>query len=201
MKKAIPLLLLLFFLGCGKSFADPPSEVGGFKLGANITAYKDSIVPDSALPLRHSEYLSEVDVKAPEGFKSGYLTYASCDQEGKILKVKLKYDRDDKQFFDELLEYFNKQFGKPNEYQGDAFRACIAWKWSFTGKENEQINTTLSHNCEEDEGEEGGNAVRMVLRSDIEKERACFKAKQAKAADNKDDKNKKKPDFKLLVPR
>lgn len=205
MLRLLPILLLLFFSSpapAADETHDVPREIGGFKLGVNLSDYKDQVLPDTALPLRHSEFLSEVDVKPPDGYKSGYITYGTCEQAEKVLRIKLKYEREDREFFNELMERFNKKFGKPAEYKGDAFRACLAWKWNFVTSSGEKINLLLEHKCEQDEDIGAGNSVKLTLRSAIDNERLCFEKKfrQAVKGDNSEEKPKGQPDFKMLVP-
>ena len=196
------ILIFAIFLAVVCASAESPREIAGFRLGAKISDYKDSIVPVTALPLRHSEFLSEVDVKPPAGYKSGYITYGNCDQAERIVRIKLKYDREDKELFNDLVERFKEKFGAPSEYKGDAFRACLAWKWNFNDSSGDKIGLLLEHNCEQDEDISTGNSIKLTFRSEIEKERACFEKKynEAKQGENSDEKAKGKPDFKSLVP-
>ncbi len=203
MKKMMCSLAVLIFslVSYGLCTAEAPHQIAGLQLGADIQQYKDLLQMDTALPLRHSEYLSEVDVKPIEGYRGGYISYGNCDQAGKIVKIKLKYERDDKEFFDELMERFDKKFGKPAEYKGDAFRSCVAWKWSFTDSEKNKISLMLQHNCQDDEDYMSGNAVKMSLKNLIDSERACYDQKHPEPKNDEGDKKaKKKFDFKNLVP-
>jgi hypothetical protein len=193
------LVLLLFFYGlCG---AEAPRQIATFRLGTDISQYKDLVQMDTAVVLRHSEYLSETDIKPIEGYKSGYLAYGNCDQPGAVIKIKMKYERDDKEFFDELMERFDKKFGKPAEYKGDAFRACIAWKWAFTDAEKNKIYMVLQHNCQDDEDYTSGNAVKLWMKNRIDSERTCYDNKHPEPkGEDAEKKAKKKPDFKNLIP-
>jgi len=203
MKKLVCLsaALVVSLLFCGLCGAEAPRQIAGFRLGVNVSQYKDQVQVETAVPLRHSEYLSEVDIKPIDGYRSGYLSYGNCDQPGTIVKIKLKYDRDDKEFFDELMERFDKKFGKPSEYKGDAFRACIAWKWSFTDSEKNKINMVLQHNCQDDEDYTSGNAVKLWMKNRIDRERACQEEKQSESkGEDAEKKARKKPDIRNLIP-
>lgn len=195
------ILVLIAIFTVVSASAETPREIAGFRLGAKISDYKDSILPETALPIRHSEFLSEVDVKPPVGYKSGYITYGSCDQVERIVRIKLKYDREDKEFFNDLLERFKEKFGNP-EYKGDAFRACLAWRWNFNDSSGDKIGLLLEHNCDQDEDVNAGNAIKLIFRSEIEKQRSCFEKKynEIKQGETSDEKTKGKPDFKSLVP-
>jgi hypothetical protein len=204
-QKLFPVFIILMFMtifAVVSAWAETPREIAGFRLGGKISDYTDSILPETALPVRHSEFLSEVDIKPPVGYKSGYITYGNCDQSGRIVRIKLKYEREDKEFFNDLLERLKEKFGNPPEYKGDAFRACLAWKWNFNDGTGEKIGLLLEHNCDQDEDINTGNSIKLIFRSEIEKERSCFEKKYngAKQGENPDEKAKQKPDFRSLVP-
>ncbi len=118
------------------SFAQAPQQIAGIRLGDNLDQYRNILRMDTSLPVRHMEYISEVELKPSfEGYRSGYIFYGNCDKPGRIVKIKLKYERSDKEFFEDLLQRFKQKFGEPDQYRGDAFRAFIAWKWSFRDKD------------------------------------------------------------------
>jgi hypothetical protein len=170
------VLITLSVLFSGSSFAETvPKRIAGFELGTNIGQYSELLQMDKALAIRHMEYLTEVETKPMAGYKSGYIYYGNCDRPGTIVKIKLKYLREDKEFFETLLEQFKKKFGKPGEYKGDVFRAFVAWKWSFKDKDNNRISLILQHNSEGDEDYTSGNSVKMSITSRIEAERECHK--------------------------
>ena len=166
----------LFFPSMG--FGEAPLQIAGLRLGANIDQYKDILQMDTSLPIRHMEYLSEVELKLPfDGYQSGYIFYGSCDKPGHIVKIKLKYERADKEFFDDLLQHFRQKFGEPDQYRGDAFRAFIAWKWSFKDKDNHNISLILQHNSADVEEYTRGNSVKLTATSLIDKEAKCDEVK------------------------
>ncbi len=159
------------------SFAGAPMQIAGIRLGAPINEYKDLIKEETTLPIRHMEYISEVEMKPLEGYKSGYIFYGNCSKPGKIVKVKLKYLRDDREFFNDLLNIFKKKFGKATEFKGDPFGGLIAWKWSFIDEEKNRISLILQHSSVDEEEYTSGNSIKMAITSAIEKERECYKAK------------------------
>lgn len=152
-------------------------QIAGIRLGAPINEYKDLIKEETTLPIRHMEYISEVEMKPLEGYKSGYIFYGNCSKPGKIVKVKLKYLRDDREFFNDLLNIFKKKFGKATEFKGDPFGGLIAWKWSFIDEEKNRISLILQHSSVDEEEYTSGNSIKMAITSAIEKERECYKAK------------------------
>ena len=58
-------------VGRGWCEAKAPLEVGGFALGAPLQAVEDRVRMASALPVRHMEFLQEVEIIDLPQFKSG----------------------------------------------------------------------------------------------------------------------------------
>lgn len=171
------LSILVFsaaLLAGGVSFAQAPHTIAGITLGNNISHYKNMLQTDSAMPIRHMEYLTEIEMKPFDGYKSGYIFYGNCDVPGRIIKVKLKFDREDREFFDQLLELYRKRFGKTCEYKGDPFRAFIVWKWSFKDENNNTISLILQHNSVDEDEFTSGNSVKLSITNLMEKERLCY---------------------------
>ena len=181
MKKKMMLFgMVLFFLFPGLCLAEAPHQVAGFILGKDIKDYKGKVEMDTSLPLRYMEYISEVEIKEMEGYKSGLIAYGNCASPGRIVRIKLKYADSSKKFYNELLNLFKARFGKPTEWRGDSFHVVIAWKWSFTDKENNRISMTLQYNTK-DEEEKMGNSLKLTMLNLFEEERLCFDRKEQKA--------------------
>ena len=170
-------LALFLLFAPGVTRAEAPHQVGGFTLGQNIEAYKDRVIMDTALPIRYSENMEELEIKYTQGFKSGLITYGTCAKPGQIVRIKLKYADSSKDFHKDLLKQFKKRFGEPDEYRGDPFGIVKAWKWSFVDKQNHRISLNLQHNAMDAE-EKRGNAVKMTNTTLIEEDRLCYKRKQ-----------------------
>lgn len=167
------LVILIVFWTYGTCFADAPHQVGPFALNKDIADYKDYVIIETALPIRHMENIEEVETKPIEGYKSGIIAYATCAAPGHIARIKLKYIDSSKKFYDELLKRIKKQFGDPSEYRGDPFHIVIAWKWSFVDKENNQISLTVQHNTMDAE-EKKGNSIKLTMTNLIEKDQLCY---------------------------
>jgi hypothetical protein len=174
--KGIRLLTIMMavLLSSAPLLAQVPHQVGGFILGTNIAEYGGKVNMETAIPIRYMAYLKEVEIRNMEGFKSGVICYGTCAVPGRIVRIKLKYDNSTKEFYDKLLELFKKRFGEPTEWRGDPFRIVIAWKWSFTDKDNNRISLILQHNTKDAE-EKIGNSVKMTALDLIEEEYRCFK--------------------------
>ena len=170
-------LALLLISAPGVIRAEAPHQVGGFALGQNIEEYEDRVIMDTALPVRYSENIEEVEIKFTQGFKSGLITYGTCAKPDQIVKIKLKYADSSKEFHKNLLKRFKKQFGEPDEYRGDPFGIVKAWKWSFVDEQNQRISLNLQHNSRDAE-EKKGNAVKISNITLIEEDRLCYKRKQ-----------------------
>jgi hypothetical protein len=164
------------------SYAEAPRKIAGFVLGNDISQFKDLVRMDSALPIRHMEYVTEVETKKIEGYKNGYVFFGTCAQPGRILKVKLKYEIPDRWFFDELLDRFKKKFGQPSEWKGDPFQSLIAWKWSIKDTQKNTISMILQHYSGDDEEFTAGNSLRITMRGLIDQERQCFEKKHPEEA-------------------
>jgi hypothetical protein len=179
MRKFTCLGILIFALQFPvMGFAQAPEQIAGIRLGVNIDQYNNILQMDTSLPVRHMEYISEVELKPSfNGYRSGYVFYGNCDKPGRIVKIKLKYERSDKEFFDDLLKRFKQKFGEPDQYRGDAFRAFIAWKWSFRDKDGNNISLILQHNSSDVEEYTRGNSVKLSATSLLEKETKCDELK------------------------
>ena len=92
-KKLFFYTAVLLFLFSHAGLAQPPKKIGGFVLGDNIADYEDRLEMQTALPIRYSEYLREVEIKKIKGFKSGLIWYGACNSPGRIVRIKLKYGR------------------------------------------------------------------------------------------------------------
>ena len=169
--------ILLFAFAPILALAGAPHQLGGFVLNQDIKAFEDRVIMDTALPVRYAENIEEVEIKPTQGFKSGLIAYGTCSKPGHIIRIKLKYAESSKQFYNDLLKQYKKRFGEPDEYQGDAFRVVIAWKWSFTDEQNHKISLILQHNAM-DEDAKIGNAVKMTDTTLMEEDLECYKLKQ-----------------------
>ena len=178
MKKILFFSTILAFLWVtGICLAgEAPHQVGVFVLNRDIADFKDYVIMETALPIRHVENIEEVEIKPIEGIKSGLIAYASCTAPGHIVRIKLKYQDSSKKFFEKLLKQVKKKYGEPEEYRGDPFHIFIAWKWSFIDKDGKRISLTLQHNAQDPE-QKMGNAVKLTLTNLVEEDQRCYKQK------------------------
>jgi hypothetical protein len=183
--------------------ADAPHELAGFVLGGRINEFKDQVEMDTVLATRYLKSLKEVEAKAIKGFKTGLVTYGTCIEPSRIVRLKFKYADNSKKFFDELLERYKANIGKPDEWRGDPFHIMIAWKWSFTDHDGNDISLILQHTTR-DEEEKQGNAVKMTMWNLMLEEDHCFQQKHPEKTKGQPNFTFKDPDsvnWKLLIPR
>ena len=141
-----------------------PSIAGGFTLNSSIEDYDLE---------SYDNYLREVIVTNLEGYHKGFITYGTCENQGKILRIKLKYENRSSDFFKELLKRYKNTFGSKPKFSGDQFGNVKSWKWSFTNEQGQQVTLVLQHNLK-DSDESIGNMVKLSLPDLMNAERQCF---------------------------
>lgn len=197
-KSAINVFLITLALGLvliqtGKA-ADPlvPSSVGGFSLHSSIEDYPAG---------SQANYLKEVIYTDFDGFRKGFITYGTCRNPGKILRIKLKYEERSYDFFQDLLKRYKKKFGAKPKYDGDQFGNVKSWKWSFTDAGGQRVTLELQHNLKDAE-ESKGNMVKLGLPDLMNEERLCFNERQESGKSKKAETQPRdgKPDWQILIP-
>ncbi len=177
MKKIILFgVISLFFLTHTTCLAVTPHQIAGFILGNSIEDYKDRIKMETVLPIRYCGYLKEVEIRDPNGFKSGLIWYGSCSATHRIVRIKIKYADSSRKFYKALLNRFEDRFGKPIEWRGDPAHIFEAWKWSFIDTDNNRISLTLQHNTKDPE-RKLGNCVKLTDWNLLDEERCLFERK------------------------
>ena len=191
---AAVLLTALFSLAAVSASPKAPTEVGGFKLGDSIADYND---------IEYSDFLREVVVNDWHGFRKGIISYGTCSQPGQIVSIRMKYEDSSKEFYDELLKRFKKTYGKPHEWNGDAFGIIYMWRWRFVDENNQRVSMILQHNLQNDK-ENLGNMVKLSYPELIEEERLCFIefCETNKSAEEREKiERRKKPNWDYMIPR
>lgn len=196
------MLLLWLFMATSVQAEVFPTSLGGIVLGEDISGIHDICEMHTKIPLSQERHLIEVELRpyyAP-GIRGGTVAYANCDQVGRIVRIKLKFDNDTREFFDDLLERYRRRFGRPLEWRGDPFQTVMSWKWSFHDGTGRQVNLELTHS--QDESYKTGNFVKMTLRSLWVSEDACQDAKNREAAHpDQEPTPERLLDYRLLIPR
>ncbi len=179
----VVLIALIAAVGIGSpssAHARPPQEIAGFALGKTIETCHGSLRMETEMPIRYHPYLNEVQIKSTGGFRSGLITFDQCANPGRIVRIKMKYADSSKPFFEKLLKIYKQRFGRDPEWRGDPFHIALAWKWSFSDDQGNNIGLILQHNLK-DEDEKRGNAVKLILYNGVEEARACYESRQAGA--------------------
>ena len=181
-----------------------PRQIAGLVLGEQIAMFVDLVRMETATPLRDRKYLREVKTREADGYRSGTVSFGNCNKVGQIVRIKLKYEYSDKNFYNGLLDQFKKRFGEPDEWRGDPFHVIIAWKWSFTDKDNNKISLTLQHSRDEDY--KWGNSVKFTNITLLEQERICYqkehpgKSGSQKGKSSSKRKKLKEEDYQRFIP-
>lgn len=177
MKKLVLLILFmvpLFFPAVSKAGA--PKSIVGITLGSNINENVERIEMHTAMPIWRSEYLSRASLKPVKGFESGYIVYGNCKVPGRIIRIKLNYENDTREFFEKLFSTLTKRHGKPSEWRGNPFGTLKVWKWSFKDEEKNSISMILQRYEGEDDAFTPGNSIKIAVTTYAEEEEACYKA-------------------------
>jgi hypothetical protein len=173
MKKYVTIgIFLLIMALSGTSLAQTPHQIGPYILDQDIAKFADYVYMDTALPIRHMESIHEVEIRPIKGYKSGLIAYGTCTVSNHVVRIKLKYKDNSKNFFEQLKKRIVKRFGEADEYRGDPFHIVIAWKWSFVNQNNQNISLILQHNSR-DEEEKMGNSIKLSMTGLISDEREC----------------------------
>ena len=167
-----------------------PLAAGGFTLGAAISDY-DFISQDN--------FVKEVIISNIKGFRKGFVTYGLCDRQGEILRIKLKYEDRSYSFFEKLLKQYKKKFGSDPKYVGGRFGLVKAWKWVFTGEDEQRITLVLQHNLKNMD-ESVGNMMKLSMPDRLIAERKCFN-KASSPQQGKDAEKLPDPDWDLFLPK
>jgi len=200
------ILVAILLLFPNQSSADKsPSKIAGLILGEQISMFVDLVQMETSIVLRDRQYLREVRTREIDGYKSGTVDFGNCSKPGQIVRIKLKYEYEDKKFYDELLERFKKRFGEPDEWRGDPFHVIIAWKWSFRDKKGNKISMILQHSRDEDY--KWGNSIKLTNTTLMQQERLCYEKKNKEEEGNQETKSASQrrklseKDFQLFIPQ
>jgi hypothetical protein len=200
------ILVATILLFPNHSSADnAPSKIAGLSLGKQIAMFVDLVQMETSIVLPDRQHLREVRIRETDGYKSGVVVFGTCSKPGQIVRIKLKYVYEDKNFFDELLEKFKKTFGEPDEWRGDPFHVIIAWKWSFRDENGDKIGMILQHSRDEDY--KWGNSIKLTNSTLMEQERLCSEKKNKEPGGSKETKpaSKKRQlsekDYQRFIPQ
>jgi len=184
---------------------EAPRKIAGITLGEQIAMFVDLVQMETSIILRDRQYLREVNIREIDGYKSGTVDFGNCSKPGQIVRIKLKYEYEDKDFYDELLGKFKKKFGEPDEWRGDPFHVIIAWKWSFMDENGNSISLILQHS--RDEEYKWGNSIKLTNTTLMEQERLCYEKRNQGEGGSKESKSASKrrklseKDYQRFIPQ
>lgn len=183
MKKIFAFTILALLLTASAVFASEalPKTVAGITLGTDVKQYSECCDLKLDTPIADAPFLNEMVIKndAIPGIRGGSIIYGNCKNEGKVVRIKLKFHNRGKGLFNQLLEKYEDIYGKPDSYKGDAFKNVIAWEWNFI-QGDERVDLMLMWS--RDKEIRPGVSIKMTYTSLLEDEYACFKEKMNKLA-------------------
>lgn len=178
MKKAVIIMVLALVLSASAALAggDVPVTLAGITLGDDVKKYAACCDMQQAHPLPDAPFLTEVHLKSDfvPGIRGGSLTYANCDDIGKLVRIKFKFHDRSEKLFKKLLEKYEAAYGKPDSYEGDAFRNIIAWKWNFVSG-GDRVSLLLMWSRRKEM--RPGVSIKMTLESVMSSEYLCYEEK------------------------
>ncbi|MBI9081208.1 MAG: hypothetical protein JEY79_15885 [Pseudodesulfovibrio sp.] len=192
MKKIAVFLILSVFLTASVALAGDlfPTSLAAFTLGENVSKYKTYCDLEKATPTSDAPFISEMLIKQDSlpGVRGGSLSFGSCQAPDQLLRIKIKFHDRSQKLFQKLLTKYTKEFGKPDNYEGDAFKNVIAWEWIFQNDAGEKVSLLLMWS--RDKEIRPGVSIKMTQMSALDREYACFKSQDYRLTKSKDDKSK-----------
>lgn len=163
------------------SFQNNPSKIpggiSGIMLGENIEIYGDKIFPPNGFTDPEEPYLTHFQLRPEVGYKMVMVSAGNCLNKGVILKIKVKYSKDDEVFFKQLKKGIERLYGKPLTYEGDPFHLYQSWKWRFDRGQTTFTTMSLQRYIGNDEDRPNGVVLKLNLSLKIEQERECYRVK------------------------
>ncbi len=177
----VPAMLLCISLLPGRPEAlaatDAPKTLAAYTLGQDVSSSAAYLDMDSAGTIWNQEWFKQVAVKNLPGFHNGYLIYGNCNETGKIMRIKLKYEDSSLAFFERLQQVLQRRYGR-GEWRGDPFGTLHTWKWGFTDENGDSISLILQHYSGNDTSYTEGNSIRLANRTAMIREKACGETRE-----------------------
>jgi len=200
----VTLLVFCLALFAAPALADTkaPTGIAGFSIGADIKEYKAKVDMAEADKEFFRPCLSQAPINPMPGYRSGYLSYGTCQNPGMVVRIKLNYEDDSLDFFNKVLEALKGQYGDPDEWRGNAFGTLRTWKWSMTSEVGDDISLILMYYQGDDGAYTKGNSIRINAYNRIVAEEECYKAKggDKQAKEDRAASLKKIKDFNWYLP-
>lgn len=180
MRKIILLIVTLTVLSSTPAMAAKgfPTTLAGFTLGEPVEHYESYCRMERAVPVSDAPFLSEAQLRPGvlPGVRGGSLAFGNCRNEGRLVRIKLKFHDRGQGFFNKLYDRYEAAFGKPDKYDGDTFRNVIAWQWFFEDGKGGRVSLVLMWS--RDREMRPGVSIKMTQETFLDEEYACYKAGQ-----------------------
>jgi len=173
------LLVVLSLLGfLGTDAAAGPLEMAGIPLGADVKSLAGKLEPGMTETDLDQRYLTTQAMKPQPGYRSGYVTFGNCAASGRVVRVKMNYADESKEFHEKLLGGLKKRYGEPKQWRGSPFGNLRIWKWSVRDPQAGDVSIILQFYSGDDDSFTKGNSLRVSSRTWIREEQLCRRAKQ-----------------------
>ncbi|MBL3581352.1 hypothetical protein [Oleidesulfovibrio alaskensis] len=158
--------------------AQLPLSIAGFTLGEPVSGYEDKVMPETKQADRDALFVDEVSLRddAVPCIRGGSLISGNCLGENRLIGIKLKFADRSKSLYDRLEKAYRKKFGEPANWIGDPFHNVLAWEWILR-EGDDVLSVVLAYSVVADM--RPGVSIKMMLRSDWDRENACYTRKNA----------------------
>ncbi len=165
--------LVVFIVAADTAHAELPRELLGVTLGEPAENYADYYWSNSAAKLRDKPFLTEATIRRAQfpGIRGGSLAWGNCANPGTLIEMKLKFEDRERDLYKKLYSIYKKNWGEPDEWQGNAFNTIQSWKWMVRDGD-ERINIVLTWS--ESKDMRPGVSIKMTMRTLWEEEYACY---------------------------
>ncbi len=130
--------------------------------------------------LRDALYMKEVSMthEAIPGVRGGSLSYTICSGDELVSRIKIKFEDRSEKLFNELYRLYRERWGKPERWDGNAFKTIQAWGWILGKGTPDEVEVILMHSKVDDL--RPGVSIKMTLTNLWAVERSCWEQQQVK---------------------
>ncbi len=171
--KSLLLAMFMVLAAIPALAAGAPMEIAGVKLGENIKQFQSKVEPGMSETEITRPYATTVAMAAVPGYRSGYVTYGNCAEPGRIMRIKMNYEDDSREFYEQILAELKKRYGAPQQWRGNPFGTLRIWKWSVKDKGLGDISVILQHYSGDDDSFTKGNSIRIAAPKLFNDEKDC----------------------------
>ena len=170
----IVLIILCILLTPLSARAELPLTIAGITLGQDIEQFRDFCMSETEMGLRDQPFLNElsIDPSKFDGMRGGSIDYGNCQDFGRIVRLKLKFQEQyGRDLFNKLLKLYKKELGEPDAWKGNVFHTIVAWEWTIR-EGDEFVEILLMYS--EDPEVRPGVSIKATYRSQWHRERLCY---------------------------